>query len=191
MSIASELRRVVAELPGGGEARHGQVQMAEAVGSAIATGKHLIVEAGTGTGKSLGYLVPAILSGKRVVVATATKALQDQLANKDLPFLQDTLDEPFTFAMLKGRSNYVCLQRVHEHQQPSNKLELDEISVRTREEIQRLISWSTSTTSGGSLRWRRGRRSVLVRTNAPAPNTAPRAPPALLKALGERPLRPM
>jgi ATP-dependent DNA helicase DinG len=148
MSIASELRRVVAELPGGGEARNGQVQMAEAVGSAIATGKHLIVEAGTGTGKSLGYLVPAILSGKRVVVATATKALQDQLANKDLPFLQDTLDEPFTFAMLKGRSNYICLQRVHEHQQPSNKLELDEISVRTREEIQRLISWSTSTTTG-------------------------------------------
>jgi ATP-dependent DNA helicase DinG len=148
VSIASELRRVVAELPGGGEARQGQLQMAEAVGAAIATGKHLIVEAGTGTGKSLGYLVPAILSGKRVVVATATKALQDQLANKDLPFLQQTLDEPFTFAMLKGRSNYVCLQRVHEHQQPANKLELDEISLRTREEIQRLITWSASTDSG-------------------------------------------
>jgi ATP-dependent DNA helicase DinG len=122
--------------------------MAEAVGTAIATGGHLVVEAGTGTGKSLGYLVPAILSGKRVVVATATKALQDQLCNKDLPFLADVLDQPFTFAMLKGRSNYICLQRVHEHQQPANKLELDEVSLRTREEMQRLGAWSTSTSTG-------------------------------------------
>jgi ATP-dependent DNA helicase DinG len=90
--------------------------MAQAVQRAAATGRHLVVQAGTGTGKSLAYLLPAILSGKRVVVATATKALQDQLASKDLPFLAAQLGEraPFTFALLKGRSNYLCRQRANE-----------------------------------------------------------------------------
>ena len=75
-----------------------------------------MVQAGTGTGKSLAYLVPAALSGKKVVVATATKALQDQLAEKDLPQVEAGLGlpAPLDFAVLKGRSNYVCRQRVAE-----------------------------------------------------------------------------
>jgi ATP-dependent DNA helicase DinG len=114
VDVVGELRRIVGHLPGGGEARDGQVEMAERVAEAIRTDKHIVVRAGTGTGKTLGYLVPAILSGKRVVVATATKALQDQLAAKDLPFLRRHLDHPFEWAVLKGRSNYLCLQRLAE-----------------------------------------------------------------------------
>jgi ATP-dependent DNA helicase DinG len=112
--VPSALARVVGALPGGGEARPGQAEMAAAIAESIAAGRHLVVRAGTGTGKTLGYLVPAILSGRRVVVATATRALQDQLAAKDLPFLERTLGRPFTWAMLKGRSNYVCVQRLAE-----------------------------------------------------------------------------
>ena len=88
--------------------------MAEAVASAVEAGRHLVVQAGTGTGKSLAYVVPAVLSGKKVVVATATKALQDQLAQKDLPAVARVLDQPVSFAVLKGRSNYLCLERAAE-----------------------------------------------------------------------------
>jgi ATP-dependent DNA helicase DinG len=112
--VAVVLERVTAALPDGGEDRPGQVQMARAVARAIASGRHLVVRAGTGTGKSLAYLVPAVLSGERVVVATATKALQDQLAEKDLPALSRALDQPVSFAVLKGRANYLCLERVAE-----------------------------------------------------------------------------
>jgi ATP-dependent DNA helicase DinG len=112
--VPAALARVVRALPGGGEARPGQAEMAGAIAESIAAGRHLVVRAGTGTGKTLGYLVPAILSGQRVVVATATRALQDQLAAKDLPFLERTLERPFTWAVLKGRSNYVCVQRLAE-----------------------------------------------------------------------------
>jgi ATP-dependent DNA helicase DinG len=111
--IAETLEEVVAQLPGGGEVRDGQRQMAEAVADAIESGRHLVVQAGTGTGKTLAYLVPAVVTGARVVVATATKALQDQLAGKDLPFLERHVGG-FTWAVLKGRSNYVCRQRVAE-----------------------------------------------------------------------------
>ncbi|HSP02462.1 MAG TPA: ATP-dependent DNA helicase [Acidimicrobiales bacterium] len=111
--IAETLEKVVAQLPGGGEVRDGQRVMAEAVADAIESGRHLVVQAGTGTGKTLAYLVPAVVTGARVVVATATKALQDQLAGKDLPFL-DTHVGGFSWAILKGRSNYVCRQRVAE-----------------------------------------------------------------------------
>jgi ATP-dependent DNA helicase DinG len=111
---SAALAQVVAALPRGGEARPGQDEMARAVAEAIESGRHLVVRAGTGTGKTLGYLVPAVLSGKRTVVATATRALQDQLAAKDLPFLEATLGHPFTWAVLKGRSNYVCVQRLAE-----------------------------------------------------------------------------
>ncbi len=100
--VLTALEKVVSELPGG-SSREGQDAMAEAVSKAVVSGRHLVVQAGTGTGKTLAYLVPAILSGKRTVVATATKALQDQLAGKDLPFLETHLDRPFTWAVLKGR----------------------------------------------------------------------------------------
>lgn len=111
--LADALAAVVTELPGGGELREGQLQMAEAVESAIASGRHVVVQAGTGTGKTLAYLLPAVRSPGRTIVATATKALQDQLAGKDLPFLESHVGG-FTWAILKGRSNYVCRQRVQE-----------------------------------------------------------------------------
>ncbi|HEY1650705.1 MAG TPA: ATP-dependent DNA helicase [Acidimicrobiales bacterium] len=109
------LDKITAQMPGG-EHRPEQQEMCRAVAEALATGTHLVVQAGTGTGKSLAYLVPAALSGKKVVVATATKALQNQLAEKDLPLLESGLGlpVPLEIAVLKGRSNYICRQRVAE-----------------------------------------------------------------------------
>lgn len=102
----------------GGAERPGQVTMAEAVAEAVDGNSHLLVQAGTGTGKSLGYLVPALAHGERVVVATATLALQRQLVERDLPrtveALHPLLRRRPEFAMLKGRSNYLCLHRLHE-----------------------------------------------------------------------------
>ena len=103
----------------GGQERPGQVAMAEAVAAAMEQRRHLLVQAGTGTGKSLGYLVPALLHGQRVVVATATLALQHQLVERDLPALVDAVKDTLgagdaSFAVLKGRSNYACLHRVRE-----------------------------------------------------------------------------
>jgi len=115
---------VVATLPSG-EVRTGQLQMAEAVATALDTGGNLAVAAGTGTGKSLAYLVPAVASSKRVVVATATKALQDQLANKDLPIVASGLGRPLKWAVLKGRSNYVCRQRLSELERLGEQQRMD------------------------------------------------------------------
>ena len=97
---AITLEEVCGALPGGGERRPGQEAMARRVAESVEAGTHLVVRAGTGTGKSLAYLVPAILSGRTTIVATATKALQDQLADKDLPFISEHLDQPFRFAVL-------------------------------------------------------------------------------------------
>ncbi len=106
----------------GGQPRPGQRQMAQTVSEAITTGGHAIVQAGTGTGKSLAYLVPAALhatadGGGPVVIATATLALQRQLVERDLPRVADALGpvvgRPVTFAVLKGRNNYVCLNKLH------------------------------------------------------------------------------
>ena len=93
------------------EPRDGQRRMAEAVASIVDTGGTLLAEAGTGTGKTLAYLVPAILSGHRVLVSTGTKNLQEQIFFKDLPVLQDALSVPFTATLMKGRANYLCLHR--------------------------------------------------------------------------------
>jgi ATP-dependent DNA helicase DinG len=104
----------------GGQERAGQIQMAEAVSRALTSGEHLLVQAGTGTGKSLGYLVPALLHDRRVVVATATLALQHQLVERDIPALLEAaghvagLGEDASYAVLKGRSNYACLHRIRE-----------------------------------------------------------------------------
>ncbi|MDG9703413.1 ATP-dependent DNA helicase [Streptomyces sp. DH37] len=102
----------------GGTERPGQVAMAEAVAEAVDSTVHLLVQAGTGTGKSLGYLVPALAHGERTVIATATLALQRQLVERDLPrtveALHPLLRRRPEFAMLKGRSNYLCLHRLHE-----------------------------------------------------------------------------
>ncbi len=114
--VAQVLATATAALPGGGEDRPGQRAMAEAVRGAIEARRHLVVGAGTGTGKSLAYLVPAVVSGRSVVVATATRALQDQLATKDLPLVARVLapERTVSFAVLKGRSNYLCRQRAAE-----------------------------------------------------------------------------
>jgi ATP-dependent DNA helicase DinG len=122
--VAELLRKVVATLPAG-EVRTGQLEMAEAVARALRIGANVAVAAGTGTGKSLAYLVPAVISGKRVVVATATKALQDQLANKDLPLVALGLERPVKWAVLKGRSNYLCRQRLSELEHLGEQQRLD------------------------------------------------------------------
>jgi ATP-dependent DNA helicase DinG len=154
--VAVALRRLSSALPNGGEDRPQQVEMAEAVAHAVDTGRHLVVQAGTGTGKSWGYLAPVVLAGKTCVIATATKALQDQLAAKDLPYLQQQLDVPFDWAVLKGRSNYICMQRVREIQDKDNgQLEMEEFAATTKAEVQRLVSWAGSTDTGdqASLSW--------------------------------------
>jgi ATP-dependent DNA helicase DinG len=96
------------------ELRSGQLEMAEAVESALADRKHLMVEAGTGTGKTLAYLVPAILSGKRIIVSTGTKNLQEQLFYKDIPFLQKHFPRPLQVCYMKGRGNYACRQKIYD-----------------------------------------------------------------------------
>ena len=101
----------------GGDAREGQIEMAEAVANALADRHHLLVQAGTGTGKSLAYLVPALVHGKKVLVATATLALQRQLVERDLPKIKGALEKELgrelTFAVYKGVGNYVCLQKMN------------------------------------------------------------------------------
>ncbi|HEX7606811.1 MAG TPA: DEAD/DEAH box helicase, partial [Usitatibacter sp.] len=103
--------------------REQQVEFAQAVLEAIETSGVLIAEAGTGTGKTFAYLVPALLAGGRVIVSTGTKTLQDQLFERDLPLVRDALRVPVTIALLKGRANYVChhhLERAsHEDRLPS------------------------------------------------------------------------
>ena len=98
------------------EYRPGQIEMAEAVLRAFEKKRHLIVEAGTGTGKTLAYLVPAVAAavatGGRVIISTGTKNLQEQLMEKDIPFLQSILPRKFSAAYMKGRGNYACLQRI-------------------------------------------------------------------------------
>lgn len=156
-AVDDALARLAAALPaGGGEHRPQQVQMARAVAAAIDGHRHLVVQAGTGTGKSWGYLAPLVLAGTTTVVATATKALQDQLATKDLPYLQQHLGVPFEWAVLKGRSNYICMQRVREVQDNDNgQLELAEFAAVAKAEVRRLVSWAGSTDSGdqATLSW--------------------------------------
>ena len=147
--VEKALRKVTGALPAA-EERPGQLAMAQAVAEGIAANRHLIVQAGTGTGKTMGYLVPAVLTGSRIVVATATKALQDQLAAKDLPFLESHLGRPFDWAVLKGRSNYICMQRVRELQatEGQGQLEIEEFAATTKVEIKRLSEWSGTTKTG-------------------------------------------
>lgn len=148
--IAEALAEVVSALPST-EDRPGQRQFADTVAKAIETGQHLVIAAGTGTGKTLGYLVPAVVMGKKVVVATATKALQDQLATKDLPFLSEQLAQrvglEVTWAVLKGRSNYVCLERLSELR-ADEQLELEGMTATTKAELARIARWADGSDSG-------------------------------------------
>jgi ATP-dependent DNA helicase DinG len=101
-------------MPSGYEHRRSQREMAELVEEAFRAKQHLIVEAGTGTGKTLAYLIPAIRSGRRVVVSTATKSLQEQLYTKDVPFLQKHFAPGLKAAVMKGRANFLCRQKLHQ-----------------------------------------------------------------------------
>ncbi|WP_406693148.1 ATP-dependent DNA helicase [Saccharopolyspora sp. ID03-671] len=143
----------------GGVPREGQAQMAEAVEHTITTGQHLAVQAGTGTGKSLAYLVPAIrhavADGTTVVVSTATIALQRQLVDRDLPRLSDALAETLgrrpTFAILKGRRNYLCLNRIHGNapSEPDEDALFDAFAASALErQVQRVQEWATETETG-------------------------------------------
>jgi ATP-dependent DNA helicase DinG len=146
----------------GGSERSGQIEMAEAVARAFDTGEHLAVQAGTGTGKSLAYLVPAIAravdADEPVVVSTATIALQRQLVDRDLPRLADSLADALprrpAFALLKGRGNYLCLNKIHNgsatepEDRPQEELFEPMAASALGRDVQRLIAWSSSTDSG-------------------------------------------
>jgi ATP-dependent DNA helicase DinG len=100
----------------GFESRAGQLAMTARVAQAIDFDERLLIEAGTGTGKTLAYLVPAILSGRKVVVSTGTRTLQDQIANQDLPRLSKVLEQPFLYTVMKGIGNYLCRRRLAEYE---------------------------------------------------------------------------
>jgi ATP-dependent DNA helicase DinG len=114
MPDASDLTRifaadgVLAQAIPGYRVRPQQVEMAGRIEAAIRDNRVLVAEAGTGTGKTFAYLVPALRSGGKVIVSTGTKTLQDQLFNRDLPMVRDALGLPLSIALLKGRANYVC-----------------------------------------------------------------------------------
>ncbi len=99
------------------EYRPGQIEMADSVHQTLTDGGIALIEAGTGTGKTLAYLLPALAAGRRVIVTTATKNLQEQLANKDIPFLQDIIPRKFKAICMKGRANYVCLHKLKKAEQ--------------------------------------------------------------------------
>src|SRR5262249_7588576 len=144
--------------------RSGQQQMANAVAQAFDTGEHLIVQAGTGTGKSLAYLIPAIVHAVNgdgpVVVSTATIALQRQLVDRDLPRLADSLVGPLPrrpeFALLKGRRNYLCLNKIHngasepgaDDERPQEELFNPMAVSALGRDVQRLTEWASTTESG-------------------------------------------
>lgn len=147
----------------GGAERPGQVEMAEAVSEAFETGRHLAVQAGTGTGKSLAYLVPsiarAVAANEPVVVSTATIALQRQLVDRDLPRLTDALAGQLprrpTFALLKGRGNYLCLNKIHNgsaaestEDRPQEELFDAVAATALGRDVKRLTSWSSDTDTG-------------------------------------------
>lgn len=163
VSVHELLATAVAAL--GGSERSGQQEMADAVARAFATDEHLVVQAGTGTGKSLAYLVPAIVHAldddSPVVVSTATIALQRQLVDRDLPRLIDALADALPrrpqFALLKGRRNYLCLNKIHN----GGAADGDDVDGRPQEElfnpmavsalgrdVQRLTEWASTTESG-------------------------------------------
>ena len=106
---------VLAQKVPGFQPRQGQSDMAMAVSRTVQDGGQLVVEAGTGTGKTYAYLVPVLLSGQRALVSTATKALQDQLFSRDIPRLVEVLGLPVRVALLKGRNNYLCTHRLNTH----------------------------------------------------------------------------
>ena len=124
------------------EFRPSQIRMADAVYQALDTQNHLIVEAGTGTGKTLAYLLPALLHGQRILVSTGTKTLQDQIFYKDIPSLETILERPIRSAYLKGRSNYLCRLKL-ETAHAEGLFSYRELPV-----FQKILNWSQTTATG-------------------------------------------
>src|SRR3954452_12782395 len=132
------------------ETRPQQLAMAEAVADAIAERRHLMVEAGTGVGKSFAYLVPAALAASadrncRVVISTHTISLQEQLVRKDIPFLQSVIPQEFRAVLVKGRSNYISLRRLRGAQQRVGSLLAEESAV---DQLIKIGRWSRQTADG-------------------------------------------
>src|ERR1700733_3856418 len=123
--------------------RSSQQRMAARIGSALEQREVLLIEAGTGTGKTFAYLVPALLSGLRVLISTGTRTLQDQLFHRDLPLLAAALGRPARVALLKGRSNYLCRSRLE-----STGRQGDLLSAATDPLLARITDWSLATRSG-------------------------------------------
>jgi hypothetical protein len=143
------LDRITHELPGGGESREGQRQMVRSVAAAFSRQRTTVIEAGTGIGKSLAYLIPAVMSGKRVVVATATKNLQDQLAQKDAPTVAANAPG-VRVAVLKGKQNYLCRNRVHSVG-GATQLSFDDgsdVPKGVADQMRRILKWSNETETG-------------------------------------------
>ena len=136
------------------EFRRGQLQMAQAVEQALEERRHLIVEAGTGTGKTLAYLVPVIRSGKRVIISTGTKNLQEQLFHKDIPFLEQALfpngEGKLNVCYMKGRNNYLCRKKLYDLTDQPVLSGLEEI-----EHYRAIAAWEKVTQSG-----RQGRTGI-------------------------------
>src|SRR6201992_1337507 len=122
-----------------------QAAMAAAVGAALARTEPLIAEAGTGTGKTFAYLVPALLSGRSVIISTGTRTLQDQLFRRDLPLLAHALGLPVKIALLKGRTNYLCRHRADLAPQQGSVFEGDSGSKRV---MAKVLRWAATTKSG-------------------------------------------
>jgi ATP-dependent DNA helicase DinG len=120
------------------ELRPGQLRMATLIADAISTRQHLVVDAGTGVGKTLAYLIPIVLSGRRTVISTATKSLQEQLASRDLPMIRNALGIDVTWTVIKGRNSYLCKQRLTEVTEAAT----------LPASIRRLIEWSRTTETG-------------------------------------------
>ncbi len=123
--------------------REAQIQMAEAVEQALTAGNSLVVEAGTGIGKTLAYLVPALLSGERVIISTGTKTLQDQLFFRDLPLVREALGLSIRPALLKGRANYLCLHRMNTARSDGRLPSRAAVS-----ELESVMDWSALTPDG-------------------------------------------
>ncbi|HET9991108.1 MAG TPA: ATP-dependent DNA helicase, partial [Kofleriaceae bacterium] len=163
------------------EDRPEQRAMSDAVARALEGQRALIVEAGTGTGKTLAYLVPALLSGKRVVISTGTRALQDQIARHDLPLLRTVIAQPFTAVVLKGVSNYVCRRKLAEATSRSRTLPMfpGETAAADAASLAELVDWVEHSEAGdrSEVEWL-GEDAPLWRevTTTPDARIGPRCP---------------
>ena len=124
------------------EFRPSQIRMAEAVYQALDSQNHVIIEAGTGTGKTLAYLLPALLHGRRILVSTGTKTLQDQIFYKDIPLLESVLERPIRSAYLKGRNNYLCRLKL-EAAHSEGLFSLNELRP-----FKQILDWAQTTETG-------------------------------------------